>query len=184
MPSESWLCLVFSGLLGQPTVWLLTVIQALVGDPGHQGRVGTPSPRCGQEQQPQQCREQRPNPSHPGCSLGEQGRQCGLALVPLSSQGPGLRAVLEGGRAPGSGERKACELEPACDTTEARVGLVSRCKPIPLSPAWWGPPYTLWRFSLASASLLTSLLGRPGVTDGKPRSPQGGSPAHESRKEK
>lgn len=55
------------GLLGQPAVRLLTVLQALVGDPGHQGGVGTSGPGRGKEQQPQKCRKQRPSPSlHPG----------------------------------------------------------------------------------------------------------------------
>jgi len=71
MPFTSRLCLV-SRLLGQPILWLLTVGQALVGDPGHHTGVDTASSLYGQEQQPQQCREQRSSPSlHPGCSVGE-----------------------------------------------------------------------------------------------------------------
>lgn len=49
MPSTSRLCLVLH-LLGQLTVRLLTVLQALVGDPDHHGGVDTLSPWYRQEQ--------------------------------------------------------------------------------------------------------------------------------------
>lgn len=182
--STSWLSLV-SGLLGQPAVRLLTVLQALVGDPGHQGGVGTSSPGCGQEQQPQQCGEQRHNPSiHPGPSVGEwELCQRGLALVPLSSQGPGLGAVLEGGRAPASASGKGRPV----DWNLLATLLGSLLLPLLRLGGWArpqgvSPAHTPWRFCLASANLLTTLLGRPGVSGRKLRLTQGHSPAHESWK--